>query len=268
MSEFAPTAHLSLRERIRERFGPRAIAIFLALVIEFLLALLLLLTLAPTILRKEEKVVPLSTFGVSPEPEPKAEEVTKAAPTARTATAPKPADAPPAPSEVIPRPADPPPVPTKPLLEMPLSSVPDIASLPRRSTAPRAVAGPPNPGPMPGDSRRIEGRGPKGEPLYAASWYREPYPSELNGYLSAATGPGWGLINCRTVANFRVDDCYGIAEYPEGSKIMRSVLAAAWQFQVRPPRVGGQSRVGEWVQIRIDYDIVERTRPRFGPDRR
>ncbi len=258
MSEFATSAPPSLRERFRERFGPRAGAIFLALLIEILLALLLLLTLAPTILRKEETVVPLSTFGVSLEPEPKAEEVTKAAPSARTATAPKPADTPPAPSEVTPRPADPPPVPTKPMLDIPLSSMPDLASLPRPSAAPRAVAGPPNPGPMPGDSRQIEGRGPKGEPLYAASWYREPYDSELRGYLSAATGPGWGLINCRTVANYRVDDCYGIAEYPEGSKMMRSVLAAAWQFQVRPPRVGGQSKVGEWVQIRITYDIVPR----------
>jgi periplasmic protein TonB len=46
-----------------------------------------------------------------------------------------------------------------------------------------------------------------------------------------------------------------IDEQPNGSNIARAVLAAAWQFRVRPPRVGGQLRVGEWVRIRITYDM-------------
>lgn len=102
------------------------------------------------------------------------------------------------------------------------------------------------------DSPRVEGAGPNGEPLYAASWYREPYDNELSGYLSTASGPGWGLIACRTVTDFRVDDCIGLDEYPSGSNITRAVLAAAWQFRVRPPRIGGRSQVGEWVRIRIE----------------
>jgi protein TonB len=94
--------------------------------------------------------------------------------------------------------------------------------------------------------------------MYAASWYREPYDDELSGYLSTASGPGWALIACRTVRDFRVEDCVGLDEYPSGSQIQRAVLAAAWQSRVRPPRRGGISRVGDWVRIRIDY----RDRPR------
>ena len=114
--------------------------------------------------------------------------------------------------------------------------------------------GPPNPG-TPTDSE-VVGTAPNGEPLYAAAWYRRPYPDELSGYLSTARGPGWGLIACRTVADYRVEDCVALEESPPGSNIARSVLAAAWQFRVRPPRVGGRSLVGTWVRIRIDYDLA------------
>ena len=116
--------------------------------------------------------------------------------------------------------------------------------------------GPPDLG-VPGDSKRV-GSAPNGEPMYAAAWYRKPYDSELDGYLQTADGPGWALIACRTVADFRVDDCVGLAEYPEGSHIMRSLLAAAWQFRIRPPRVGGVSQVGTWVQIHYTYGIKVR----------
>ena len=97
------------------------------------------------------------------------------------------------------------------------------------------------------------GTAPNGEPLYAAAWYREPRDDELRGYLSTASGPGWGLIACRTAPDFRVEDCVGLDEYPNGSQITRAVLAAAWAFRVRPPRLGGRPLVGAWVRIRIDY---------------
>jgi protein TonB len=131
-------------------------------------------------------------------------------------------------------------------------AVSDIAKLPAPPARAKSRMGPPTTG-TPGDSERVPGAGPNGEPLYAARWYREPYDNELSGYLSTAQGPGWGLIACKTVADFRVEDCVGLDEYPEGSSIMRAVLAAAGQFRVRPPRLGGQSQVGEWVRIRIVY---------------
>jgi len=102
------------------------------------------------------------------------------------------------------------------------------------------------------------GTAPNGEPLYAAAWYREPKDEELRGYLSTATGPGWGLIACRTARDYRVEDCVGLDEYPNGSQINRAVLAAAWQFKVRPPQRGGRPQVGSWVRIRIDYEIARR----------
>ncbi|WP_447756710.1 hypothetical protein [Sphingopyxis fribergensis] len=107
------------------------------------------------------------------------------------------------------------------------------------------------------DTERV-GTAPNGEPLYAAAWYREPSDGELRGYLSTASGPGWGLIACRTAPDYRVEDCVGLDEYPSGSQINRAVLAAAWQFKVRPPRLGGRPIVGGWVRIRIDYGIGRR----------
>lgn len=126
---------------------------------------------------------------------------------------------------------------------------------PRPITAPPAgakVYGPAAPSRQ-ADSQRV-GTAPNGQPLYGAAWYRRPTDSELLGYLSTAT-EGYAIINCRTVPDFRVDDCVLETEAPAGSGMGRAVLAAAWQFRVRPPMKGGQYQVGEWVRIRISYDI-------------
>jgi protein TonB len=157
-----------------------------------------------------------------------------------------------------PRPLAPPPPPLIQLSPKEMAST-DISAMPRQLEAPapprRSPMGPADTGSAYRDSPRVSGSGPNGEPLYAASWYREPYDDELRGYLSTATGPGWALIACRTIPDFRVDDCVKVDEYPAGSNLGRAVLAAAWQFRVRPPRVGGRLQVGEWVRIRIDYDL-------------
>ena len=98
------------------------------------------------------------------------------------------------------------------------------------------------------------GEGPDGAQLYNADWYKRPTNAELSTYIPASAPPnGWGMVACRTVARFRVEDCKTLGESPPGSGFGRAVRDAAWQFRVLPPRVGGKSLVGTWVKIRIDY---------------
>jgi protein TonB len=99
------------------------------------------------------------------------------------------------------------------------------------------------------------GTAPDGQPLYAAEWYREPTNTELAGYLpkTMPDGGGWGIIACKTAPRFRVTDCVELGQGPAGSHLAGAVRQAAWQFLVRPPRIGGKSLVGEWVRIRVDY---------------
>jgi len=108
----------------------------------------------------------------------------------------------------------------------------------------------------PGDSVALSGSGgPHGEPLYRAEWVREPTDAELAFYLPKAGVPrgAWGTIACKTISRFHVDDCVELGEAPPGSGISRAWRQAAWQFLVRPPRIGGKALIGAWVSIRIDF---------------
>ncbi len=118
-------------------------------------------------------------------------------------------------------------------------------------------------GPRPGDSARV-GTAPNGEPLYAAEWYREPTHTELGAYLPKRMpeGGGWGMVACKTAPRFRVEDCVELGQGPAGSHLAGAVRQAAWQFLVRPPRVGGKPMIGEWVRIRIDYMVERRSEMR------
>ncbi len=105
----------------------------------------------------------------------------------------------------------------------------------------------------PADSAQAPGTGPHGEKLYNAQWQTEPTDAELAYYLPQnRPAAGFGLIACKTVPRFRVEDCVALGETP-GSGLAQAVLDAAWQFRVLPPRIGGRALVGEWVRIRIDY---------------
>lgn len=267
MSRFTRAANRFLPDALRvgnwSEFDPeakrRAIGVTLALALEGLL-ILALLTLGNGALQDEPVDVAMVSFDARPDTEePPSPEDTEQPEFAAAKPA---AQQQPVVTEVPAVPVEPPAAEVQPS-PRPLALIPMSRDQMARADISGKKSGPPAPanrGPMgppdtgfPGDSERVGGSGPNGEPLYAAAWYREPYPDELRGYLSTASGPGWGLINCRTVPDFRVADCVLEAEYPRGSQIGRAVLAAAWQFRVRPPRVGGQSKVGEWVRIRIDY---------------
>ena len=104
------------------------------------------------------------------------------------------------------------------------------------------------------DSARV-GTAPNGEPMYAAEWVREPTDRELSTYLPARMpeGGGAGLVACKTIARYHVEDCVELGNSPPGSHLASAVRQAAWQFLVRPPRVNGRELTGTWVKIRIDY---------------
>jgi protein TonB len=238
------------RERTRANLGDRITGAVVALALE---GLLLLVLLSLSQMRPAHKDVPMATVAfdsrdysetpTQPEPKPPSE--------AARAT-PRPAQAQPLPDVAEVAPAQPPAA-IIPVSPQQMRSF-DISNLPKRPSAPAGPVIGPAYSPAFGDSKRV-GTAPNGQPMYAAAWYREPTDQELRGYLSTADGPAWGLITCKTVADYRVEDCIGLDEYPEGSHMLRAVLAAAWQFRVRPPRVNGVSQVGDWVRIRIEYEV-------------
>lgn len=245
-------------EQLNIGAGRRALAIGLALAIAGLLLFMLLSWRAEKQPAKKEEFVSVVSIEAAGAPndaaEPESREPERAE---KRTTTPRPA--PDEPQPPVPAPPLPPQVAAPPAAR-PAERSPSPANPPIGARPPGGqVYGPPDTGGSPAsrDSERV-GTAPNGEPLYAAAWYREPSDDELRGYLSTASGPGWGLIACRTAPDYRVEDCVGLDEYPFGSQIERAVLAAAWQFRVRPPRVGGRSMVGAWVRIRIDYGIRRR----------
>ena len=124
----------------------------------------------------------------------------------------------------------------------------DIAKLPsHRREAPAAEA-------AESASAESSARGPNGERLYNAEWYREPTQAELSYYLpGGASGVGWAMIACQTVEDYRVDNCVELGQSPAGSGLASAIRQAAWQFRVLPPRIGGRLLVGAWVRIRIEF---------------
>ncbi|HEX7871935.1 MAG TPA: hypothetical protein VF475_03425 [Sphingobium sp.] len=226
----------------------RGAALVLTIIIHLLMLLALLLTRAPQIVRKEDDG--LVTFSVAPDANRKdAGEKTKAETKQADKAAPSPA---------VKRAETPPPaVATRPKEEAPsfiqLSpsdmAAADIGKMPSRGAANGS-------GGSTGDSKAVAGpgQGPGGVQLYEAEWYRRPTDAELATYMPAnPPRDGWGLVACKTIENYHVENCQPLGESPYGSGLAKAVRLAAWQFLVRPPRIDGKPQIGTWVRIRIDY---------------
>jgi len=229
----------------------RGVALALTILVHLLLLLLILLSRAPLPPRKAEER--LTTFSVMPDPAKKEAGAKKEAPK-------KNADAAAAAPTVEPPRTPPPvaPVPKVPKTEVPPSFIQlspkdfaaaDLSRVPGRGAGSSGANGTGSSGAVAGP-----GEGPGGVQLYEAEWYRRPTDMELAGYMPAnPPRVGWGLVACKTIEQYHVENCQALGESPIGSGFARAVRLAAWQFLVRPPRIDGKPQVGAWVRIRIDY---------------
>jgi protein TonB len=167
-----------------------------------------------------------------------------------------------------PRPIMPPPPPLlkSPPVQFTPQSHDDVATF-DLSKMPQSSAGSGSSGGRTGGSVYGPGEGPGGIQLVNAEWYREPSHAELAGYLkSGAPAGSWATIACQTAAQFHVENCQQLDEFPRGSGLSRSLRQAAWQFLVRPPRKNGQAQLGAWVRIRFDFRAVNEPRSVEQPD--
>ncbi len=258
-----PRGFAALLAAVRNSSRRRKLAsLAIALALEALI-LLVLLTLGVNIAGEEDSKEKVTTFksvefAAPPKPEePPAEASAEQTPQENTPVPQTPEVMRPSPLALNPQPApqQPPTPPTPPQPDPPKPQPATPAKIGAR-IRPGAGYGPADTGNprTAGDSEQV-GTMANGEPLYAARWYREPTDDELGGYLSTAKGPGYALIACKTVSGYYVEDCQLLGEGPQGSQMGRAVMAAAWQFRVRPARVGGREQFGSWVRIRIDYTI-------------
>lgn len=215
----------------------RVIAFVLALAFEVLFLLAFLTPFSPF----QRKTEPAMTT-IALRPAEKAQSSTRATAKAKSAQS----KAPP-PRPLAPDPDAPPPPPTVVPLSREDFAAGDISKLPSHK-------GEGETGTQTAGTSYGPGEGPNGAPLYNAEWYREPTPGELALYLpKGGPRPGSALIMCQTAPDYRVENCRGLGETPPGSGLASALRQAAWQFKVRPPRIGGKPIIGAWVRIRFDW---------------
>jgi protein TonB len=238
----------------------RRSAAFVLTVIAHILIILLLLRLAPSPFAKPEVQRDPVTFQMMPDqttptpekrtPSPAKQKRASGGSPPRAAPRAAAAQAPPAP------PKSPPPLPIKMIGGMEMFEAADISKMPSHPED-QLAGGDGGSGSGKGKdsgSAYGPGEGPGGQRLYNAEWYREPSHAELNGYLPNGAPPGgWALIACKTIPNYQVENCRSLGESPVGSGLARAMRQAAYQFRIKPPRIGGKPMVGEWVRIRIDF---------------
>lgn len=259
MHAAADSNHRAYRNRPDWRQRVPALLLSLAAVGLIVLALLRL-GLLPSPDRVPE--TELTTFDVAP-PTPTAGPRQQSEPaTERAAGAPRPATTPPAerppPAPPAPRPVDAPALslPGVLILTRNQYAASDIGKLPSTAPSGAGEAGSASGAGADTASAYGPGEGPGGERLFNAEWQVRPTRAQLTGYLPPAGAPSgsWATIACRTAERFKVENCRALGESPLGSGLARAMRQAAWQFRVRPPRIGGRPLVGAWVRIRITFD--------------
>ena len=225
-----------------------------------LLLLLLLIRLAPPLQPREVQRAP-STFSMLPDdsqaaPRPAANARAAAKADKTSASAAKPP--PPVPLPVPPRTPTTPVPPGEPaptiLWDKALYAAADVGKI--KGTASEAEA---DDDATAKDSAAAygPGDGPGGARLYNVDWYRRPVWSEISPYLPPNPPTrGQAVLACRMVEHYHVDNCQVISESPRGSGMGKAIRLAAWQFLIRPPRLGGKVLVGQWVKITYDLSIV------------
>jgi protein TonB len=246
--------HASFRSRLTSFLVALAIA---ALIVFMLIELGVV---PPVVLEKAEPIT-VTMLGGSKTAERKTVSVKRASKSASSATTKeiKP------PTVVTPPPkVPPPPIPWN---VIPLSkdefAQSDISTKPTRS----ATQAPGNNGDNGNDNSSDSsstygpGEGPGGERLYNAEWYTRPTDAQMAFYMPKSGPPeGYGDVACKTIANFQVEDCQELGETP-GSGFARAVRQAAWQFRVRPPRIGGRPQIGAWVRIHYTFTTTYKAAP-------
>ena len=216
----------------------RALAIALTLCAE-LIFVILFLGLAPKVIEQLEDPGELVTFDLAP-PAP------KAAPRPKTKAAASKSEKAPAQRQ----PVTPPLPPTTPLSKSPLIEIS------KEDLAASDISKLGNPGGSKGSgaSAMGPGEGPGGARLYRAEWVVEPTDAELAYYMPEGIAAGSSAdIACKTIANYRVENCTLLGESPTGSGLARALRLAAWQFKIHPPRVDGKPLIGTWVRIHFDW---------------
>jgi hypothetical protein len=245
-----------LSER-RVPLSQRSIAAIIAIAIEILL-IIGLIELAPKLIAPRRPSEIPTTFSLSPSNQEQAQ-TSRAAHRSNAQQATGKPLPPTQPHSTPPTPQPPTPISTLPgVIPMNLSSsdVSNIHAPPGQQAQESADDG----NGKDSESAYGPGAGPGGQRLYKAEWYREPTDAELSYYIPKSGAPlgAVAIIACRTIERYHVDNCRELDESPEGSGLARAMREAAWQFLVRPPRVGGHVMVGAWVSIRIDFSRKKR----------
>lgn len=237
---YQPESYRPLSD-LKEKLRSRGTSFLLAVLLEILIVIGLI-TLSPSMTSKPKLPDETKTFRFAPsvQPKPQSKAAAKAAAHAKS-TNPRPVIAPPIPPVKSPVPT---PVKSTMLNDRDLFDLADISKMHGAGEKGDGKSG----------ATYGPGEGPGGEQLYEAEWYREPTSAEINGYLPAdAPHDGYALIACRTIADYHVENCRTLEESPVGSGLARDMRLAAWQFRVRPKRLGGKVLVGSWVKILIEF---------------